>query len=113
MIRVRGHIGAWPVDLTLELDAEDWTRLGAHLTAESAPPARPATGAAADEQPLWQNALQLLREAGQMDGPQLLRQLAAMAGSEQAGKRLLVRIRHCEQIRVQAGADAAIYHWLG
>ncbi|EPG6052760.1 hypothetical protein L5C90_30025, partial [Pseudomonas aeruginosa] len=24
MVRIRGSIGDWPVDLTLELDAEDW-----------------------------------------------------------------------------------------
>ncbi len=113
MIRIRGHIGAWPVDLTLELDAEDWAQLGAHLSTDVAvtPPA--ASAAAEGDQQLWQTALQLLREAGQMDGLHLLKQLAALAGSEQAGKRLLVRMRHCGQIRVQAGADAAVYHWLG
>jgi hypothetical protein len=113
MIRIRGHIGAWPVDLTLELDAQDWAQLGAQLSTDVAPQVRTATVAADSEQPLWQSALQLVREAGQVDGPQLLKQLTALAGSEHAGKRLLVRMRHCEQIRVQAGADAAIYHWVG
>ncbi|MDG3596568.1 hypothetical protein L5B95_15335, partial [Pseudomonas aeruginosa] len=27
MVRIRGSIGDWPVDLTLELDAEDWRQL--------------------------------------------------------------------------------------
>lgn len=113
MIRIRGHIGAWPVDLTLELDAQDWAQLGAQLSADVAPPVRPVTGAADDEQPLWSSALHLVREAGQVDGPHLLKQLAALAGSEQAGKRLLVRLRHCPQVRVESAGDTARYCWQG
>ena len=33
MLRIRGSIGDWPVDLTLELDEGDWAQLGAQLQA--------------------------------------------------------------------------------
>jgi len=111
MVRIRGRIGDWPVDLTLELDAEDWAQLAQHVAVKpvasvAAPP--PATDAG---DALWQTALQLVREAGQVEGPRLMAQLAALAGGEAAGKRLLVRLRHCEQIRMETGVDAPIYHW--
>ena len=45
MVRIRGTIGDWPVDLTVELDDSDWAALGAQLqvsdTRVSPPPARP------------------------------------------------------------------------
>jgi hypothetical protein len=31
MLRIRGTIGDWPVDLTLEMDDADWARLGAQV----------------------------------------------------------------------------------
>ena len=109
MIRIRGHIGELPVDLSVELDDQDWAQLAQQLPnlARSEVPAR---AAAADE--LWQTALELLREAGQVEGPQLLAQLEALSGSAQAAKRLLVRLRHCEQVRVDSGADAPVFSWI-
>ncbi len=113
MMRIRGRIGDWPVDLTLELDAEDWAQLAQHVVATSTPSAvaAPGTATADTGDALWQTALQLVRDAGQVEGPRLMTQLAALAGGEAAGKRLLVRLRHCEQIRMETGADAPIYHW--
>ncbi|VXC82977.1 conserved hypothetical protein [Pseudomonas sp. 8Z] len=116
MVRIRGRIGDWPVDLTLELDHEDWAQLaqavqGAPLT--SMPPAALTPAATTVGDGLWQTALQLVRDAGQIEGPRLLAQLAALAGGDVAGKRLLVRLRHCAQIRMETGADAPIYHWQG
>jgi len=111
MVRLRGRIGDWPVDLTLELDGEDWARLAECL---QAPPAAvvPAAGTAAGGgERLWLLAQDLLRQAGALDGPQLLDQLAALAGSAAAGKRLLVRLRHSPQVRVESGADAPLYRW--
>jgi len=108
MLRIRGHIGDWPVDLTLELDDEDWERLGVQRTAGSSDAPAPA---AAPAERLWQTAQQLLRSAGQMEGPALLNQLQALAGSAEAGKRLLVRLRHCSQVRIESAPDAPIYHW--
>ena len=114
MVRIRGQIGAWPVDLTVELEAQDWAQLAQHVTLQ-APPAAPAAPAASvpANDALWQTALELLRRAGQIEGPQLLEQLAGLAGGDAAGKRLLVRLRHCAQVRMETGADAPIYHWLG
>ena len=111
MMRIRGRIGDWPVDLTLELDAGDWAQLAQHVTV--LPPASAAEPAPKSDagDTLWQTALQLVREAGQVEGPRLLAQLAALAGGEAAGKRLLVRLRHCAQIRMETGEDAPIYHW--
>ncbi|WP_315291333.1 hypothetical protein [Pseudomonas oleovorans] len=113
MVRIRGRIGDWPVDLTLELDAEDWAQLAQHVTLAPASVPAPAAPAADAGDALWQTALQLVRDAGQVEGPQLMAQLAALAGGEAAGKRLLVRLRHCAQIRMETGADAPIYHWQG
>lgn len=112
MVRIRGRVGDWPVDLTVELDAQDWAQLAQHVApAATAAPAAGATAVASDA--LWQTTLDLLHKAGQIEGPQLLVQLAALAGSEAAGKRLLVRLRHCAQVRMEAGVDAPIYHWVG
>lgn len=112
MVRIRGRVGDWPVDLTVELDAQDWAQLAQHVA--PAATAAPVSGAAAvASDALWQTTLDLLQKAGQIEGPQLLVQLAALAGGEAAGKRLLVRLRHCAQVRMEAGVDAPIYHWVG
>lgn len=112
MVRIRGQIGAWPVDLTVELDAQDWAQLAQHIPPEAtSAPAAVAGGAPGANDALWQTTLELLRQAGQIEGPQLLGQLAALAGGEAAGKRLLVRLRHCAQVRMETGVDAPIYHW--
>ncbi|MCG4454628.1 MULTISPECIES: hypothetical protein [unclassified Pseudomonas] len=111
MVRIRGRVGDWPVDLTVELDAQDWAQLAQHIT-PAAVTSEPAAVAVATDA-LWQTTLDLLRQAGQIEGPQLLAQLAALAGSEAAGKRLLVRLRHCAQVRMETAADAPIYHWVG
>jgi hypothetical protein len=112
MVRIRGQIGAWPVDLTVELDAQDWAQLAQHIPLAATPV--PAAAAAAEvNDALWQTTLELLRQAGQIEGPQLLGQLAGLAGGDAAGKRLLVRLRHCAQVRMETGVDAPIYHWVG
>ena len=68
MLRIRGSIGDWPVDLTLEMDDADWAKLGAQLTVEktevSAAPAKPQN----QDDALWQIARDLLRKAGQLRG---------------------------------------------
>lgn len=115
MVRIRGRIGDWPVDLTVELDPQDWAQLAAavpNLAAQSPAAVAPAP-AQADQDGQWQTVLELLRRAGRIDGPQLLAQLAALAGGDVAGKRLLVRLRHCEQVRMETGADAPVYCWVG
>ncbi|SHM93254.1 hypothetical protein [Phytopseudomonas punonensis] len=115
MVRIRGRIGDWPVDLTVELDPQDWAQLAAavpSVTTQSPAAVAPAP-AQADQDGQWQTVLELLRRAGRIEGPQLMAQLAALAGGEVAGKRLLVRLRHCEQVRMEAGADAPVYCWVG
>ncbi|WP_070887142.1 hypothetical protein M1D96_19335 [Pseudomonas sp. D1-3] len=114
MVRIRGRIGDWPVDLTVELDPQDWAQLAAALPAAAAqsPGVVASAPAQADQDGQWQTVLELLRRAGRIEGPQLMAQLAALAGGEVAGKRLLVRLRHCEQVRMEAGADAPVYCWV-
>jgi hypothetical protein len=114
MLRIKGRVGDWPVDLTVEMDAEDWAQLAAHLPLEAEPPAvakaAPVVGPSND---LWPQALQLLQAAGSMEGPQLLGELATLAGGEAAGKRLLVRLRHAPQVQIENGAEAPLYRWIG
>jgi hypothetical protein len=111
MLRIRGSIGEWPVDLTLELDEGDWAQLGAQLQAVQPESALPASRPANQDDALWQTAKDLLRKAGQMSGPDLLEQMEALTGSAVAGKRLLVRLRHCAEVKVVSGGDTPLYSW--
>ncbi|KRW57849.1 hypothetical protein [Pseudomonas sp. TTU2014-080ASC] len=112
MVRIRGQIGQWPVDLTIEMDAQDWAQLASQVSVETVTDAAVPKPAAADDQ-VWQTTLELLRSSGSVEGPQLMSQLAALAGGEAAGKRLLVRLRHSPLVRMETGADAPVYHWVG
>jgi len=114
-MRIRGHIGDWPVDLTLELDPAEWAQLGGQLAAVTPAPAVAASAVAAvrPDDALWQAAREVLRKAGQLNGPELLEHLEGLAGNTAAGKRLLVRLRHSAEVKVQSGADAPVYHWVG
>ncbi|WP_271410485.1 hypothetical protein [Pseudomonas sp. Q1-7] len=115
MLRIRGRIGDWPVDLTVEMDAEDWDQLARRISPEAVAqvPAAPRTPGAPRSDALWETAQQVLREAGQMEGPRLLAELEGLAGGVAAGKRLLVRLRHNEQVHVEVREDAPLYIWKG
>ena len=112
MVRIRGTIGDWPVDLTVELDDSDWAKLGAQLPVWDAPATAPSAKPASQDDAVWETTKDLLRKAGQMTGPELLGQLEALTGSTGAGKRLLVRLRHCAEVKVISGADSPIYSWV-
>jgi hypothetical protein len=112
MLRIRGTVGDLPVDLTLELDDGDWAKLGAQLQAAPTPVA-PAAAPIKPTEDLWQNAQDLLRKAGQLNGLELLDQLEGLAGDASAGKRLLVRLRHSAQVKVASGGDTPLYSWVG
>jgi len=114
MLRIRGTIGEWPVDLSIEMDEGDWAQLGAQLQAvkpdaTTAPAARPAN----QDDAVWQIAKELLRKAGQLSGPDLLEQLEGLTGSASAGKRVLVRLRHSAEVKVLSGGDTPLYSWVG
>ncbi|MCF5804448.1 MULTISPECIES: hypothetical protein [Pseudomonas syringae group] len=114
MLRIRGTVGQWPVDLTLELDEGDWAQLGAQLKA-AAPDisvAEVESKPLGQDDTLWQVAQELLQKAGQMSGPDLLGQLEGLAGSTAAGKHLLVRLRHNANVKVESGGDAPLYSWI-
>lgn len=68
MVRIRGRIGDWPVDLTLELDAEDWAQLAEHVAVTPAAVPPVAAPAADSSDRLWQTTLQLVRDAGSVEG---------------------------------------------
>lgn len=112
MLRIRGTVGDMPVDLTLELDDGDWARLGAQLQAAPTPSA-PAVAPVKHTDDLWQNAQDLLRKAGQLNGLELLDQLEGLAGDAASGKRLLVRLRHSASVKVTSGVDTPLYSWIG
>ena len=112
MLRIRGSIGDWPVDLTLELDDEDWARLGAQLQVETPVTAPVAARPANQDDALWQLAKDVLRQAGRLSGPDLLAQLEGLTGSAVAGKRLLVRLRHSAEVKVVNGGDTPLYSWV-
>ncbi len=117
MLRIKGRIGDWPVDLSVEMDQEDWAQLAALLprdtAAAEAPVAQCTEAAPRAQDGVWQAAQEVLQRAGVMEGPQLLAELAALAGGAIAGKRLLVRLRHCEQVQIESGAEAPLYRWIG
>ncbi|MBA2924577.1 hypothetical protein G9Q84_16970 [Pseudomonas sp. P7] len=113
MLRIRGTIGDLPVDLTLELDDGDWAKLGAQLQATPAASAAAPVAPVKHNDDLWQNAQDLLRNAGQLSGLELLDRLEGLAGDAAAGKRLLVRLRHSAKVKVSSGGDTPLYSWIG
>ncbi|RCL29261.1 hypothetical protein C6A77_02670 [Pseudomonas sp. AFG_SD02_1510_Pfu_092] len=113
-MRIRGQIGDWPVDLTIELEPEEWAQLGRQIEVPVvAQAAAPAVAGQRQDDSQWTAAREVLRLAGQISGPELLDRLEALAGSTAAGKRLLVRLRHSSEVKVESGADAPVYHWVG
>lgn len=113
-MRIRGTIGDWPVDLSIELEPAEWAQLGRQLGVPAVEPVVSTTSAAPrQDDGQWAAAREVLRAAGQMTGPELLERLEGLAGSTAAGKRLLVRLRHSSEVKVESGADAPVYHWLG
>jgi hypothetical protein len=116
MLRIRGTVGDVPVDLTVEMDDSDWARLGAQFGAVAQenkaagdPVAKPL---ASRNDAAWDIAQELLRKAGHLSGPDLLGQLEGLAGSTAAGKRLMVRMRHSANVRVESHGDAPEYYWV-
>ena len=113
MVRIRGSIGDWPVDLTVELDDNEWARLGAQLQTAQPSGAEPVLAKPVNQDETeWEQIKQIVRQAGQISGPQLLGQLEALTGSTAAGKRWLVRLRHCAEVKVESGVDSPLYCWL-
>ena len=118
-MRISGQIGNWPVDLELKLDGEEVRLLAALLGAPAGvvaepvatPPAAPEAAPGGPGERVWQLAQECLRRSGEVEGPQLLADLAALAGSEQEGKRLLVRLRHLPQVVMESRGATSLYRW--
>ncbi|MCY1460748.1 hypothetical protein D9M71_783340 [compost metagenome] len=112
-MRIRGMIGDWPVDLTVELDEADWQRLAGarqQSTGSGAPQLAVAVPASPADQ-LWLAAQDLLRRAGSSEGPQLLDELEALAGSVGGAKGLLVRLRHNPHVKVEVREGTQVFIW--
>ena len=112
MVRIRGTIGDWPVDLTVELDENDWAQLGAQVQTSAPANAAVVARTVSQDDAVWDMTKELLRKAGQMTGPELLGQLEALTGSTASGKRLLVRLRHSSEVKVVSGEDSPVYSWI-
>ena len=119
MLRIRGTVGDLPVDLTVEMDESDWARLGIQLGAQvqetSASNGSYDTAvkpAISRNDAVWDIAQELLRKAGHLTGPDLLGQLEGLSGSTAAGKRLMVRMRHSANVKVESQGDTPVYHWI-
>lgn len=115
MLRIRGTVGDLPVDLTVEMDESDWARLGIQLGAQVQEPPATSTSvkpAASRNDAVWDIAQDLLRKAGHLTGPDLLGQLEGLSGSTAAGKRLMVRMRHSANVKVESQGDTPVYHWI-
>jgi len=80
MIRIRGHVGELPVDLSIEMDDHDWAQLARQLPAAQAEtaPVPPADKPPAD--PHWPEAQRLLRAAAEHG------RAAAVSGAAGAGR---------------------------
>jgi hypothetical protein len=115
MLRIRGTVGDLPVDLTVEMDESDWARLGIQLGAQVQEPSATSISvkpAASRNDAVWDIAQDLLRKAGHLTGPDLLGQLEGLSGSTAAGKRLMVRMRHSANVKVESQGDTPVYHWI-
>lgn len=114
MLRIKGTIGDWPVDLSLEMDDADWAKLAQNLPAAAVAPvaAAPAAVASGAVDQLWLAAQDLLRRSGSSDGPQLLEELAALAGSAGAAKGLLVRLRHSPKVKIEVREGVQVFNWV-
>lgn len=76
-MRIRGQIGDWPVDLTIELAPEEWAQLGKQIEVPAVVQgaATPTVAAPRQDDGQWTAARDVLRLAGQMSGPELLDRL--------------------------------------
>nr|WP_282876947.1 hypothetical protein [Pseudomonas peli] len=115
-MRIRGQIGDWPVDLTIELAPEEWAQLGEQVEVpcsglshgSDAKPWRPATIGCGNGPPRVRCCAWRADERAGVAGP-----AGRAGGRAAAGKRLLVRLRHSSEVKVESGVDAPVYHWVG
>ncbi|MCJ8168456.1 hypothetical protein [Atopomonas sediminilitoris] len=127
-MKISGRIGEQVVDLTVSLEPHEWVQLAqagvqlapaltapADLTVTTAPAASMAGVAASapSADKLLTMALQVLAAHGACDGPTLRGELLALAGSEVAAKRLLVKLRHHPQVTLEEHQAAPVYRWRG
>ncbi|WP_371232965.1 hypothetical protein ACAW63_08340 [Pseudomonas sp. QE6] len=111
MLRIKGTIGDWPVDLTVEMDDADWARLAQNLPTAAVARAAPAAVSSGPADQLWLAAQDLLRRSGSIEGPQLMNELEALAGSAGAAKGLLVRLRHSPKVKIEVREGVQVFNW--
>ena len=54
----------------------------------------------------------LLRRSGSTEGPELMGELEALAGSTGAAKGLLVRLRHSPQVKIEVRDGVQVFTWV-
>lgn len=111
MIRIRGQLGPWPVDLTLELDASDWQQLPQILQEQLSQTMTAQAPAPSSADPHWEMALKVMQGLGTIDGPALLVELQALCGDAAAAKRLMTRLRHYPQVQVRRDGEVMRWSW--
>lgn len=125
MLRIRGTVGSFPVDLEVSLDQEDWDKLAAGLmtlkqsggavnSSEESPEVSSSAVTTSNLNKIdsfFEPALAVVRQAGAISGPSLLVKLEGISGNMQSAKQLLMRLRHSNQVVVERGAEALIYRW--
>lgn len=125
MLRIRGTVGSFPVDLEVSLDQEDWDKLIVGVLGSKQTPqvnvSEVSSEVSSDKlstvsglnkiDSFLEPALALVRQAGAISGPSLLVKLEGLSGNMQAAKQLLMRLRHSNQVVVERGAEALIYRW--
>lgn len=112
MIKIRGQLGPWPVDLTLELDASDWQQLPSLLQEQLSQAVTVSAATPTMTDPQWEMALKVMQGLGSIDGPALLVELQALCGDAAAAKRLMTRLRHYPSVQVQREGEVMRWSWL-
>ena len=120
MIRIRGKIGNYPIELEIELSSQEWLQLmagGIKCSAEESLADGEDSSSEQDRRvavqtsSIWEAARALIQQAGVISGPQLLVELEALSGSVQTAKQLLMRLRHTPDVVLERPPDALMYRW--
>jgi hypothetical protein len=113
-MRIHGRIGDWPVDLTVELNAQEWAHLAEGLAPiQRAPAKEGSTPTQTRNDPLWASVLALMEREQRIDGPRLLNELESLTGNVGAAKQLIVRLRHNANIRIEKAEESQVFVWTG
>lgn len=115
MVRIRGSIGDWPVDLTLELDAEDWRQLAQHVPRRRWASRRSRRPGRRRRQRRWIAYGRPPRTCCAAAGGSraaVAGGVGGFSGNAGAAKQLLVRLRHDARVKVEVVDGTQVFVWL-